>query len=145
MEDVRAYTPKERAKDTTIFDPDNTDSVGAGSSAFMFLQNLVDWTARQKIEAKYSIPVTATNLTLDMVDRVAVNDAIYTKGNDFEGWVMVLEDDIKNDQIKVTTLIAPDYADQLDDDYPGDIVETGSQTDTITESGTQTDTITEGA
>lgn len=118
--------------------------LGVDGSAYKFLQNAVFWLTRQKRKVQYSLPISASSAVVDLCDPVAFRDTIYTNAavdTDYlSGTISVIEFDIKNDTVVINTVLDP--YDTIDDDF-GDIIETGTQTDTITESGSQTDTYTE--
>lgn len=127
--------------DTLNFDSSDTSGTGTSASAWKYLLLLVDWFSRQKSLVQYSIPLSTTNITLELLDRITFNDQQYTNNVDHEGWIYSIGLNAKNDSLEVKAILDPtDGIESL-----GDIVETGVATDTITESGSQTDTITEGA
>ena len=129
--------------DRTIFDAAATQSIGASSSAFMFLKLLVDWTARQKVENQYEVPLNSANVSLEIMDRGTFSDVIHTNDTAYGEWIVGIAVNPKTDTIEIAGIIEPDAVDNIDADYPGDIVESGIWLDTITESGSHDDTYTE--
>lgn len=114
---------------------------GTGATAWKFLKQVADWCTRQKNNVEYSLPITAGNIEIDLLDRVSFVDAVYTDSVTLSGWLSRVEINPSNDSITVKNTLEPtDWQDVLS---AGNIVETGSASDTITESGAQPDTITE--
>lgn len=111
------------------------------SSAHKFLAFLVPWVTRQKEVVSYSIPLTAANLALELVDFGNFTDSIYTNASARTGYIQKIKIDAKNDKIDLEVLLVPSDIEEI----PGTdlIIETGDAPDTITESGAQPDTITE--
>ena len=60
-------------------------SSGDSSTAHKYLDLLVEWTTRQKRIAEYDIPLTSTNIALDLLDAVTFNDQKFTGGIDRQG------------------------------------------------------------
>jgi hypothetical protein len=130
--------------DPAIYLGEQSAGASVDESAYKFLHNLVEWTSKQKETIRYSIPMTATNLALELLDVIVVNDAIYTAAANRTGWITKIEVDPKADEIKLEVTLNPI---DLEQGTAGDslIIERGSvlNTDTITESGSQTNTYTE--
>jgi hypothetical protein len=122
------------------------DGVGLGvdGSAYHFMENAVFWLTRQKRNVEYNLPMTTDHITAELCAPVQFRDPIYTNSvveTDYLGGsIHTIEYDIKNDEIIIGAMLDPN--DTIDEDF-GDIIETGSQTDTITESGSRTNTYTE--
>lgn len=125
--------------DRTIFDSTETTGISADSSAFLFLTNLCEWCSRQKDLVDYALPINATNVVLDLLDRITFNDAIYTNSADRGGWLTMVGIDPAKDIIFVESLLEPDDISTSGGVY----TETGSAADTISETDAATDTITE--
>ena len=99
----------------------------------------IAWSAREKYETEYEIPISATNIAVELCDRIIFTDAIFTNGIARGGWVELIEVDTKKNVIKLKVILEP-YDDVT---TTGDIIESGSQPNLITESGSRTDTYTE--
>lgn len=127
--------------DRKIYDPTITTGVGTETAAYLYLKNLVEWTTRQKDIVTYSIPITTTNLALELLQPVIFNDDIYTNHLNRTGWITGIEVDTANDKINIETTLEPYNLVNVSDN---DIIESGDRTDTYLESGAQTDTIGEG-
>jgi hypothetical protein len=129
--------------DRSRFDSTGT-GIGVDSSAYKFLQNCVYWMTRQKRQVKFTVPITSNNIALDLATKISFRDTIYTDASVdssyINGTASIVEYDIVNNNIAVTALLDP--LDTVSDSF-GDIIETGSQTDTIVEAGNRTDTYTE--
>jgi len=121
---------------------DESQFDGYPGSAYYLLTNILLWNTLQKYTVQYALPITATNLQLELCDPITFNDQKYTKGVDRSGFIK----DIKivptasNPMMIITLILSPFNMESYNL-----IIETGSQPDTITESGSQTDTYTEGA
>lgn len=127
--------------DPTIFDPDATIGCGMDSSAYKFLQNLVEWTTRQKEKVSYSLPLTTTHLSLELCSPIIFNDDILTDHANRTGWITGIELDLNNDKINIQATLEPYNIGSVLD---GMIIESGDRTTTIDESGVETDTKVEG-
>jgi hypothetical protein len=125
-------------------DPLNSSGASVDNSPWKFLVNCSEWTTRQKDVVTYSIPISAANITLEMLDFIHFSDAIFTNSIAREGWISSITVDPKNDILILEATLQPI---ELDTFAGGLIIERGPllNTDTITENGAQTDTITEGA
>lgn len=117
-----------------------TTGIGVDSSAYKFLQYAVEWLTRQKETVEFRIPMSAANIVLELANYITFADTIYTNASNRVGWIQSIEVDTRKDQIVIGAILEPSDIVEF-----GDIIETGSQTDTITESGSQSDTYTEGA
>jgi hypothetical protein len=95
-------------QDLRIYEDDLTYATGTGvnSAAYKHMTSAITWMGADKNLAKYSVALTASNLLVDIVDRIKVHDAIYTNGADKSGYVCGVEFDIKNDQIKLSTILS---------------------------------------
>jgi len=116
--------------------------IDTNSSAWNYLWLFVDWTTHQKKSVTYSLPLTAANVTLELLDRVTFSDKIYTNDVGLGGWITKIKYNINKDLMDITLTLAPE------DTYDtGLIIERGNMgDDTITERGDEgDDTITEGS
>jgi hypothetical protein len=118
--------------------------LGTDGSAWKFLLNAVYWITRQRRKVEYALPISATNVLMELCDPVDFRDTIYTNAVTetayLNGSIYSVEYDLKADSIRIGSMLEPN--DGIDDAF-GDIVETGSAATTITESGPPSDTITE--
>jgi len=125
--------------------PDNENFVegsgGSGNAAYYYLQQLVEWTTRQKEKISYALPINSTNLALELLDHITFEDDIYTNAGNRVGWITKIKLNPANDLLEVEAILEPEDIIETG----GLIIETGDAPDTITESGSETDTITEGA
>ena len=55
----------------------------------------------------YALPINSANISLELLDVVTFNDAIYTKGADRTGWIVSIEVDAPNDQVKIRVMLQP--------------------------------------
>lgn len=120
----------------------NVSFIGASvdDAAYKFLQNLVTWTALQKEKLDFSLPMTATNIALELLDKIGFSESFFTNGVTRTGWITGIEIDTKNDRINIEATLQPV---ELEEDNL--IIERGIplNTDTIEESGAQTNQIEE--
>jgi len=125
-------------------DDTGKDGLGIDSSHYRFCAQAVFWLTRQKRRVKYRLPLDSTNVSIELTDPVEFRDRVYTNSAIdsayLQGNIEYIEYDLERDQIVVQSILEPN--DTIGEDY-GDIIETGSASDTITESGSQPDTITE--
>lgn len=126
--------------DNKLFDPATSTGLGVNSSVYKYMENLVEWTTRQKDTVEYSLPLTSTYVVHDLLDPIVFNDPIYTDSVNRTGWITKIEVDPEKDIIKLKATLEPYDLVYVND---GVIIESGTQPDTITESGSQSDTITE--
>jgi hypothetical protein len=75
------------------------------SPIYKLLQNLIEWNTVQKDEVEFSIPITAANILLELTDRIAFSDAIYTNSSSRGGWIELIEIDTQRDQINVRAVL----------------------------------------
>jgi len=80
---------------------------GIESSAYKALQILSVYTTRQKDSSFISIPITADRVEMDLLDGATVKELIYTNSTTRSGWVVSIELDAENDQLKVQLLLVP--------------------------------------
>lgn len=125
--------------DRLLYDATQTYNVGVNSAAFMYLKNCVEWLAREREVVEYELAINATNVTMELAHPVNFSDTILTNGVDRIGTISSIQIDPTEDRILVEATLFPDDGITID----GDIIESGSQADTITESGSEADTITE--
>jgi hypothetical protein len=118
----------------------NLSWVVTESVANKVLGFVLGWCTRQKLIVSYTIPITATNLGLELCDRIHFADSIYTDSEEKEGFISKIRVSYKEKKIFLEVVLLPD---NLNLDLDGLIIESGDAPDTITESGSQTDTITE--
>lgn len=140
LTDLEWYT------DVEIFDPDETRFRGTDSSAWKYLTNLVEWSTRQKESISYEIPITTTNIALDLLNRVTFSDTVYTNATNRTGWITKIGLDLKNHKMEIELTLDPWDQTLVEDNL---VIERGEgvNTDTITERDQSLgdDTITEGA
>jgi hypothetical protein len=126
--------------DQSIFN--NTEFVGASvdDAAYRFLQNLVEWVGLRKDECTFSVPLTPSNIQLELCDMVLFEDGFFTDGIQRKGWITLIEVDTKNHRIKLQVTLEP--IELMEDDV---IIERGIplNVDIIEESGSQPDIIIE--
>jgi hypothetical protein len=127
--------------DKSIFD--NIEFVGASvdDAAYKFLQNLVVWTGLQKESCRFSVPMSAANLQLELCDMVLFEDGFFTDSVQRKGWITYVEVDTKKDQIRLEVTLEPielvDYNLIIERGIPlnvDEISESGSNTTDIEES-----------
>lgn len=116
---------------------------GDDHSAVFLAQNYANWTAWSKKQPQFEVVDNATFSALGIGDPANFNDAKLTGGLPLLGWIH------EKTQLPGTDTLPPRFRfgltlnpEALVD--PISIIESGSQTDTITESGSQTNTYTEG-
>jgi hypothetical protein len=129
------------AQDNTYDGIDN-NSAGVDSVAWKYLELCVDWLAVPKGYVEYSLPISSTNVLIELFDRVDFSDRIKTNDLTRGGWVVKNEIDAKDDIINIKLILDPETPIPT----PDRIVEHGNiLEDTITELGIggSTDTITE--
>jgi hypothetical protein len=123
----------------------DTKDFGTGPSAKLFMQNAAFQLTRQKRKIEYDIPITASNVLIELCDPVNFRDPVYTNSTVYptyqRGAVHLIGYNFDTDTIHVGVTLDP--LDTIDEQF-GDIIETGSAPDTITESGSNTNTISEG-
>lgn len=132
--------------DTTQFDS-ALPFFGVLSSAWKYLENVVDWNTHQKLKLSYDLPIIATNVVLELLDKGTFEDYLYTNAIAYNAWISRIRFEPQKEKIKLNIIIEPQNV--LDS---GLIIErgaiVGSADDTITERGAITgagdDTITEG-
>jgi hypothetical protein len=117
---------------------DNRPVCPTNSAPFLYLQNLVEWTSRQKRLVSFSLPINSTTIVSELLDYVSFTDPIYTNNQTLYGWITKISINIKRNEINYTLMLLPH-----DPLTVVNIIETGDAPDTITESGSQPDTITE--
>jgi len=121
--------------------PDDTDfdeyAGTSDTSAYKFIDLLLEWCALQKDVVEYSIPITAANVQLELLDPVYFCDVKYTAGANRMGYITMIKH-VPFDRIVLEVCLIP--TDIVEENL---IIETGSAATTITESGSQTDTYTE--
>ena len=118
--------------DSLIWDINDTSSTGTSSSAFQFLDLLLQWCTLQKDIVSYSIPINSDTCETELLDIVNFNDIIYTKANDVPGWIVGLEVNASKDQLNLQVILQPPSLAIIEQ---GKIIETGSASILITETG----------
>ena len=93
--------------DRALFDIATSWGTGDTSSAYYLLKLLAQWTTLQKDVVSYALPINSANISLELLDVVTFNDAIYTKGADRTGWIVSIEVDAPNDQVKIRVMLQP--------------------------------------
>ena len=121
----------------------DTSVISALSAPYMYLQNLVEWTTLPKNQVNISVPVTTTNITLELLDYISFTDPILTNNVTLYGWITKISIDMNNSKINLELTLASTYAAGIPGVANGVIIETGDAPDTVTESGSQPDTFTE--
>jgi len=120
-----------------------TSVVSSLSAPYMYLQNMVEWTTLPKNQVNISVPVTTTNITLELLDYISFTDPILTNNVTLYGWITKISIDMNNSKINLELTLASTYAAGIPGVSNGVIIETGDAPDTVTESGSQSNTITE--
>lgn len=145
IEQIFIDGPKSNIPDTTFTFTDLLDTDGY---TLQYINLLVDWTTRQKLQVSYALPITTDNIKLELMDNVLFSDKIITPeiGEYGKGWITGLQLDPKKSIIKVTItfetmfFIPPSIADVC-----GDIIENGYNYININESGNLPNNILEGS
>jgi len=86
---------------------------GTNSSAWKYLKQLISWTTIQKDVVEFSLPLTATNAQIELLDYVTFSDPIYTDDTAVDGWIVSLKVDPKKNQIVVKVMLKPDGYDDI--------------------------------
>jgi hypothetical protein len=109
-------------------------------SAWKFLKEMADWCTLQKEIVTYRLPISSTNMTLELLDYIKFSDPIYTANTLRPGWITYLEVDTKNDQILIEATLNP-----ADLAFDRALIERGifMNIDTVTEGVNQADSIEE--
>ena len=93
--------------DSSVVTATSSPGVSVDDSAYKFLNELCEWCTRQKETVTYKLPMSSTNLALELLDYIKFSDAIYTLNTQRPGWVTYIEVDTKNDQIILETTLNP--------------------------------------
>lgn len=117
------------------------NSPGDNSTAHKYLDNLIEWTTRQKDIVEYKIPITSTNIALELLTPLTFNDQKYTGGSDRQGYITKIKINPGEDTISIEATLEPTDIDSVTDCF---IQETGQSSTDIQESGSQPDDIQEG-
>ncbi len=119
----------------------NLDNNGANteSAAYKFAKELVRWTARQKDQVEFAIPLNSTNIVRELLDPIDFKDQVYTHNGIRPGWITSIKFNIKKDQMVLETTLTPE--DDIEDNL---IIETMIAADTHDESGVETDQVDDG-
>jgi len=145
---VTPQLPDTYAKLPWYTDPSIWDSTspytGTNSSAYKFLKQMIEWATIQKDIVKYSLPITASNMQLELLDRIRFADNLLTDGTWEEGWITGISVNANDNKIDITAILTPYEMSTIQDTI---IIERGSvaNVDTITERGSvlNTNTYTE--
>ena len=62
---------------------------------------------------EFSLPLTATNAQIELLDYVTFSDPIYTDDTAVAGWIVSLKVDPKKNQIVVKVMLKPDGYDDI--------------------------------
>ena len=100
----------------------------------------MEWATRQKEIVEFSVPLTIANLQRELLDFVNFKDLKFTSDVLREGYITKIKLNPRDDKIIFELALIPL---DISDITSCDIIESGSNTDTITEDVTNTDTITE--
>jgi hypothetical protein len=131
--------------DYSEFDPESGEYQGIDSSAWKYLRNFAQWSTRQKTIVRYKLPITAANMTIELLDPVDFTDTVWTAGETRNGWVVGIEVDTENDCMIITSILEPPTIAVDSDEFIeeiGSVIGAYISDPTYTESGTA-DTITE--
>ena len=120
-----------------------TSVVSSLSAPYMYLQNMVEWTTLPKNQVNIDVPVTTTNIALELLDYISFTDPVLTNNVTLYGWITKISIDMNNSKINLELTLASTYAAGIPGVSNGVIIETGDAPDTVTESGSQPDTFTE--
>jgi hypothetical protein len=119
----------------------NINSPGDNSSAHKYLEQLIEWTTRQKEIVEYQIPLTTTNLQLELLTALQFKDQKYTNGDVRQGYITKTKINPALDTMTIEATLEPADIDDVtscdiqETGFGDDIQETGSQTDDIQETG----------
>lgn len=127
--------------DSLLWDSTDTSCTGVTSSAYLYLQLLLQWCTLQKGIIPYSIPLNENTCETELLDIVNFNNTIYTNGADISGWIVGLEVDASKDQLILQVLLQPESLKSIGEMK---IIETGGAAKTITETGSASMKIIEG-
>ena len=110
------------------------------SAPHRYLELLVEWSTRQKEIVEFAIPITATNVVLELLTFVQFKDIKYTAGEFRDGYITKIKPEPRNDQIILELTLIPSDIETITDCI---IEETGTATNTIDENGSQPNDINE--
>lgn len=127
------YTDQSQFNDKTFF-----KGVPSGSSPYLLLKDLVEWTVFQKAKVKFNIPLNSTYIVRDLLDFVLFKDIILTNDVEVDGWIIGRSLNLKKDTIELEVLFRP-----ILDELINIIQETGSADDIIQETGSSSTIIQE--
>jgi hypothetical protein len=90
------------------------------NSPLNYLVNLINYNSRQKLTTDYEIPITSASIETELTEKVLFKNRVYTDDSVYNGWITDIVYDLKNDKIKVSTLLIPDdtYTDIVLPDIP---------------------------
>lgn len=115
--------------------------------AMSYFNLFLDWTTRQKLQVNYNIPITDSNINLELLDTISLHDAIITPdiGEFGKGWITSIQVDPRKNEFKLgitfeTNFFTPPSA----IDQCTEIIETGYNLIDIVETGTSQIDIVEG-
>lgn len=77
-------------------------------SPYKYMENLVLWCTLLKDEVKFDLPITGSNVELELLDFVQLNDIIYTGGETRVGWITGIEIVPDKMVMRITVLLNPD-------------------------------------
>jgi hypothetical protein len=76
-------------------------------TAKFYFAKLMAWTTKQKNIVEFALPLTALNVTLDVMSPLTWSDIIYTGAEAEFGWITKIEIDVRNDQILLSLILLP--------------------------------------
>lgn len=117
------------------------NSPGDNSAAHQYLGLLVEWSTRQKTIVEYEIPLTATNIVLELLTPIIFNDPKYTDGDDRQGYITKIKINPNRSTMSIEATLEPADIDSVTNCI---IQESGQSPDDIQETGSQSDDIQEG-
>lgn len=93
---------------TYIFNNKKFSGASKSDSPYKYLENLALWCTLQKDDVQFLLPVTTTNVVLELLDFIQITDTIFSNGETRVGWITGLEVQPRKNSIKVTVTLNPD-------------------------------------
>jgi hypothetical protein len=78
------------------------------NSPVLYLEKLIAWTGRQHYIVEFSLPITPTNINIELTDTIAFSNTVLTSGVQYTGYVSNITVDSLNDQIKLKLICEKD-------------------------------------
>lgn len=83
------------------------------NTALKYLTHIAEWTTRQKDVVNYSLPVSTSYLSRELLDPINFQDTYFTSGSNRQGWITMLDLDPKNDALKIELTLNPEEVDLI--------------------------------